>query len=334
MALLDAALAPGTSFDGMPFDCMPLEGTPHESTSFEHRRADHAPHTCLPGRDGHRVLAIAGPQGSGKTTLAAQVAAEARRRGLRVATLSLDDVYLGRRARAQLARAVHPLFARRGPPGTHDIALACETLDALATGRTIRLPRFDKLRDRRLPPSRWPQTGPVDLTVIEGWCLQVPPELPPALREPINALEREEDPDGSWRAACNTALACDYPALWSRLPPPVWLQPPGFACIPRWRWQQEQAMAAARPRVAAHAMTRPEVEHFVQLFERITRHAMRTMPARAGIVLRLDGARRVVGTGVRTGVGADVMSPAPAAARRDGAARPQAPTPRRNSPSG
>lgn len=257
----------------------------------------------VPGRHGRRMLAIAGPQGSGKTTLATQVAAEARRRGLRVATLSLDDVYLGRRARGHLARTVHPLLARRGPPGTHDIALACETLDALAAGRTTRLPRFDKLRDGRLPPSRWPQTGPVDLTVIEGWCLQVPPQHPAALREPLNALEREGDPDGSWRAACNTALGRDYPALWSRLPPVVWLQPPEFSCVPRWRWQQEQAMAAARPRLAAHAMTRPEVERFVQLFERITRHAMETMPPRAGMVLRLDEARRVVAIDTAAGKG-------------------------------
>ena len=48
---------------------------------------------------GVRVYAIAGLQGSGKSTLAAQVATLARVRGLRVATLSIDDVYLGPRER-------------------------------------------------------------------------------------------------------------------------------------------------------------------------------------------------------------------------------------------
>jgi D-glycerate 3-kinase len=94
---------------------------------------------------------------------------------------------------------MHPLLATRGPPGTHDIALACETLDALREGRPVRLPRFDKLRDRRLPPSRWPLASAVDLTIFEGWCLKLPPQSAQALRRPINSLERDEDADGIWR---------------------------------------------------------------------------------------------------------------------------------------
>ena len=64
------------------------------------------------------VFAIAGLQGSGKSTLAAQVAARARSEGLRVAVLSLDDLYLTRAQRQRLALDVHPLLATRGPPGT------------------------------------------------------------------------------------------------------------------------------------------------------------------------------------------------------------------------
>ncbi len=48
---------------------------------------------------GARVHAIAGLQGSGKSTLAAQVATLARGCGLRVATVLIDDVYLGPRER-------------------------------------------------------------------------------------------------------------------------------------------------------------------------------------------------------------------------------------------
>src|SRR3546814_16672286 len=108
-----------------------------------------------------------------------------------------------------------PLLATRGPPGTHDVALACRTLDALRAGQTIALPRFDKLADRRLPESGWPRTGPVDpgsspgqaLVLFEGWFLGTPAEPDAAPAEPLHALEREEDPDGrrqigraSWRA--------------------------------------------------------------------------------------------------------------------------------------
>lgn len=238
-----------------------------------------------------RIYAIGGVQGSGKSTLAAQIAALGTHRGLRVATLSLDDVYLGLRERRRLGREVHPLLATRGPPGTHDLALACETLDALREGRAARLPRFDKLRDRRLPPSRWPLARHIDLTVFEGWCLKVPAQTAAALRRPINALEREEDPDGIWRRACNDALGRDYPALWARLPHLLWLQAPSFAPVVDWRWRQERAMRA-RPS-ADQRRTRAEIARFVQHFERVSRHALRVMPAVAERCLRLDAEHRV-----------------------------------------
>lgn len=240
---------------------------------------------------GARVCAIAGLQGSGKSTLAAQVVALAGTRGLRAAALSIDDVYLGRRERLRLARDVHPLLATRGPPGTHDIGLACEVLDAVRAGRTTRLPRFDKLADRRLPPSRWRTVGPLDLLVFEGWCLQVPAQAEAALRRPVNALERDEDPDGIWRRHCNRALAEAYPALWLRLDRLAWLHPPGFDCVSGWRWQQERAARAARP--GRTGMTRAEVERFVRLFERVSRQAMRSLPGIAELTLRLDHDRKV-----------------------------------------
>ena len=242
---------------------------------------------------GVRVYGICGLQGSGKSTLAAQVAAMARSRGLRVAVLSVDDVYLGRGERLRLARRVHPLLATRGPPGTHDVGLGCATLDALRDGTPVTLPRFDKLADTRLPPSRWRRVDGVDLTLFEGWFLCTPPQEASALREPINAVERDEDADGTWRGYCNQALARDYPALWSRIDRLLFLQPPGFETVPQWRWQQEQAMQARRD--GPRGMDRAGVERFVSLFERVSRQALRTMPDIADRTLPLDAQRRPVG---------------------------------------
>lgn len=241
---------------------------------------------------GARVYGIAGLQGAGKSTLAAQVAALARERGLRAATLSIDDVYLGRRERKRLARDVHPLLVTRGPPGTHDPALACDTLDALRQGNAVRLPRFDKALDRRLPPSRWRVARQVDLVLFDGWCLKVPAETPAQLQDPVNPLERDEDPDGIWRRWCNERLREDYPALWARLDRLLWLQPPDFAPVAHWRWQQEQAMRTKHPRQVG--MTRAEIGRFVQHFERVSRQALRTLPAIAERTLALDARRRVV----------------------------------------
>jgi D-glycerate 3-kinase len=238
---------------------------------------------------GSRIHGITGLQGTGKSTLARQMAALATERGLAVAVLSVDDVYLDHDARAALARDVHPLLATRGPPGTHDVGLACRTLDALRAGGAVALPRFDKLGDRRLPEPDWPRAGPVDLVLFEGWFLATPAEPDAALAEPVNTLERDEDPDGRWRRYCNDALARDYPALWQRIDHLLFLQGPGFDIVPRWRWQQEQSLQAAHP--DRKAMTRVQVERFVQFFERTSRQAMRTLPGIADRTERLDADR-------------------------------------------
>jgi D-glycerate 3-kinase len=254
---------------------------------------DHA--LALPRRgDRPPVFAIAGLQGSGKSTLAAQLQALGARRGVRVAVLSIDDFYLGRRERLHLGKTVHSLLATRGPPGTHDVALACATIDALRTlapGDTAWLPRFDKIADRRLPPSRWtPVRERPDLIVFEGWFLKVPPEDAAALREPLNALERTDDPDGTWRRYCNAALA-SYAPLWRRLDYLLFLQGPGFERVPQWRWQQEQTLQAKHP--GRQAMTRAQVARFVLFFERVSRQAWRTLPAIADATVRIDARRRV-----------------------------------------
>ncbi len=243
-------------------------------------------------RTGLRCYGIAGLQGSGKTTLAHQVAALAAQRGRSVAVLSIDDFYLDRPEREALGRDAHPLLATRGPPGTHDVALACATIDALVSGESVPLPRFDKIADRRLPRSEWPESGRVDLAVLEGWFNQVPPQDEAALAEPLNALERDEDRDGAWRRWCNAALGRDYPALWRRIDRALFLQPPGFEVVPRWRWQQEQALQAANP--GRRAMDEAQVRRFVQFFERVSRQALRTLPAIADWVVRLDEDRRIV----------------------------------------
>lgn len=241
---------------------------------------------------GLRVQAVAGLQGTGKSTLAAQLVAGARRRGVHAVALSIDDFYLGRRERLALGRRVHPLCATRGPPGTHDVPLACDVLDALAARAPVRLPRFDKISDRRLPPSRWPLARDVDLVVFEGWCLRVPPQAPAALLAPLNRLEREEDAGGAWRRWVNDALAHDYAPLWARLPRLLFLQAPGFEVVPAWRWQQECTLQAANP--GRRAMTRAQVERFVLFFERVSRQALRTLPAIADELFTLDAARRPV----------------------------------------
>src|ERR1700753_2509275 len=65
-------------------------------------------------RKSFSVIGQSGLQGSGKSTLAGQVVALAQSRGVLALTISIDDFYLGRAARKELARRVHPLLITRG----------------------------------------------------------------------------------------------------------------------------------------------------------------------------------------------------------------------------
>lgn len=239
------------------------------------------------------VLGLAGLQGTGKSTLAGQLVRAAQAQGRNAVAMSIDDVYLTHAERQALARGVHPLLATRGPPGTHDVAMACAHLDALralAPGAGLGLPDFDKIADERLPEAAWTRChGPVDLVVLEGWFLKTPPEPEAALDDPINALERDQDTDGRWRRYCNAALA-GYAPLWSRIDHLVFLQPPGFEVVQDWRWQQELDLQARHP--GRRAMDHAQVMAFIEFFERVSRQALRTLPGLADTVIRVDAGRQ------------------------------------------
>jgi D-glycerate 3-kinase len=243
------------------------------------------------------IVGLSGAQGSGKSTLARRLAQILKRRGLAVAAFSLDDVYLPRVDREHLARTVHPLLATRGVPGTHDVALAMQVLAALGEPGTVRLPVFDKAIDDRRPPSDWLAVdAPVDAVLFDGWCVGAVPQEEAALAEPVNALEREEDPDGVWRRFVNRALASDYRELFAKIDLLIMLAAPSFDVVYRWRLQQEDEL---RHRIAeqggdgSRVMTERQLERFIAHYERLTRHMLDEMPARAGIVVRLDPQRRM-----------------------------------------
>ncbi|MFV3129336.1 hypothetical protein [Niveispirillum sp. KHB5.9] len=243
------------------------------------------------------VLGICGAQGSGKSTLADGLAQRLAATGLRVAVLSLDDLYLTRPERDALARDVHPMLATRGVPGTHDVALGLSVLDGLTQAGPTLLPRFDKAVDTRAA-TRVRVEGPVDVVLFEGWCVGAVPQDAAALSVPVNALERDRDADGRWRRHVNQCLAAEYQRLFGRIDALVLLAAPDFAIVRDWRIQQEEGLRARLRREGKPVdatMSDAQVAAFIQYYERLTRHILDEMPGRADLVLRLDAGRGLAG---------------------------------------
>lgn len=244
------------------------------------------------------IVGICGAQGCGKSTLARHLAQYLDDKGDTAAILSIDDLYLSHNARASLAQAVHPMFATRGVPGTHDVALGERVLDALKEGRPVRLPRFDKGSDNPFPEETWPIIAePVDVVIFEGWCVGAVAESDEALASPVNALEEARDTEGLWRQTVNDALKGAYAGLFSRIDKLVMLAAPDFSVVRDWRIQQERGLGyrlKREGRTGVRVMSHAEVARFIQFYERLTRHIIREMPNRADLVLWQDAGRRII----------------------------------------
>ncbi len=244
------------------------------------------------------IIGICGAQGTGKSTLARYLAKELNDvANWSVAVLSMDDFYLSRAERLDLSRSVHPLLATRGPPGTHDCEMMSnhlQRLSLLGDGESMALPRFDKARDNRAAPETWPRVnGPLDAIILEGWCLGVAPQASAELETPINALEARHDSDVRWRTYVNSRLRDDYADVFSRLDQLVFLQTPDMDSVLRWRSEQESKLIAGTSTLQPGIMSEPQLQAFVQHFERLSRVAIATLPSTADVTLLLDSSHQV-----------------------------------------
>ncbi|MFO1504561.1 MAG: hypothetical protein U1F39_12215 [Steroidobacteraceae bacterium] len=242
------------------------------------------------------VIGLCGAQGSGKSTASAVLAELLNSQALPTAALSIDDFYLPHAERQQLARHVHPLLATRGVPGTHDVELAQAVIESLAEAGTTPVPVFDKATDERRPRALWRNVeGPLRAVILEGWCVGAQPESPARLAAPVNALERDEDAQGLWRNYVNQALQGRYAALYARLSPLVLLAAPSFEVVLAWRTEQEHKLRERLAREGgddSRVMSDAQIARFISHYERITRHILDEMPARADHLIALDAGRR------------------------------------------
>jgi D-glycerate 3-kinase len=175
------------------------------------------------------------------------------------------------------------------------VELAQAIIDSLAEAEPTLLPSFDKATDERRPRAQWRAVhGPMRVVILEGWCVGALPQPEGQLAQPVNALERDEDPDGRWRGYVNAALRGRYRALFDRLSPLVLLAAPSFEVVRRWRGEQEQRLREKLAREggdASRLMDDAAIARFIAHYERVTRHILAEMPQRADHLIGLDEQR-------------------------------------------
>lgn len=259
--------------------------------------------------DGHKVqgeplvIGINGCQGSGKSTLAQVLAWLFKQtHQLNSCVISLDDFYLTQAERHELDLDVHPLLAQRGVPGTHDTHMATQLLTRLKEGQApLDIPTFSKADDERAPIEQWQRIKtPPDIIILEGWCLGVAAQNFLELIDPVNELERIEDRDGVWRHYVNTQLQQHYPSLFALIDTTIMLQAPSFGCVYQWRLEQEEKLRQELnnrndQQGIEHSglMNADQVNRFIQPFQRLTQHALATLPEQVEHLIVLDEQRNI-----------------------------------------
>jgi len=244
-------------------------------------------------------IGINGCQGSGKSTLANYLVTLLKTKyQLRALSLSLDDFYYAHSKRSELAKTVHPLLATRGVPGTHDINKLKSVLTALEKGNECVIPRFDKATDNPKAPCDLEHINTAfDIVIVEGWCWGTLPQKRQQLELAINVLEKEQDPFVIWRSYINDQIKQHYQSLYTKMDIWVMLKAPSFDNVYRWRLEQEDKLRQ-QYKMAGPAnlsiMSKAEVLTFIQYFQRITEHCLRTLPNEVDFVYQLDANRNII----------------------------------------
>ncbi|MGK0268307.1 MAG: D-glycerate 3-kinase [Paraglaciecola sp.] len=246
-------------------------------------------------------VGINGSQGSGKSTLSEFLKDYlSETYAMNVVVLSLDDFYFSRIERKIIAADVHPLFTTRGVPGTHNMCLAKTVLHAFKQKQSTIIPRFNKATDNPHPLSAWTNVcSAVDVVIFEGWCWGVKPQTSEQLERPVNEFEAIEDVNAQWRNHANLQLSLHYQSLYSLMDKWIMLKAPSFEDVYVWRLEQEQKLIAYTSSSTANdnksgIMNEQQIKRFIQHYQRLTEHALKTLPNTCDHVFELNSARAII----------------------------------------
>lgn len=177
----------------------------------------------------------------------------------------------------------HPdnaLLVGRGPPGTHDIALAVETIKNVnsindSPGSTVELPVFDKSLcggegDRSA--DKVVISGPLDVFILEGWSMGFSPLSESDLKQiydqpkpasPLTSNTYFPNHPLSSLLTLNAYLADFSSSIYPSFTSFIQIEPKSYDYVFNWRLQQEHNMKAKN---GDKGMSDEQVQKFVERY--------------------------------------------------------------------
>ena len=235
-------------------------------------------------------LGLSGGQGSGKTTIVGIMKIILEKFFKRkVYTISIDDFYKTLKKRYQMSRTIHPLFKTRGVPGTHDIKLIKKLFNFIKRRKfkKFKLPKFDKSIDDRAKRKYWTSVKKrPEIIILEGWCVGAKPQSNFLIKNPINALEKNEDKNLTWRNYVNNKLKNEYQKIFAMIDHFIFLKVPNFNMVLKWRFLQERKLKK-KSYLNKKIMSHTQIKRFIMFYERITLQMIKDLDKCASMVILL-----------------------------------------------
>ncbi|MBT3902495.1 MAG: hypothetical protein HOF20_06515 [Pelagibacteraceae bacterium] len=234
---------------------------------------------------------ISGSQGVGKSTLAIIIKLVIEKiYKKKVMILSIDDYYLSKNKRNEISKKIHPLLKTRGVPGTHDINKLRRHINNFNKQKfPISTPKFDKLKDDCSKTLN--KVTSAQILILEGWCCGTSAVEDKYLYKNINKLELNLDKNFVWRKYYNSILKNQYQSVFKMFDITIYLKPPSFAYVLKWRALQEKNNAIKNNQ--KELMNKKELSFFIQHYEKITKWMIKTMPAKANILINVDSNQKI-----------------------------------------
>ena len=229
---------------------------------------------------------ISGSQGVGKSTLVIIIKTVIENiYNKKIMSLSIDDYYLNKKKRMQLSKKIHPLLETRGVPGTHELEKLNKHIKQFENKQfPIITPSFDKLRDN--VTKKINIITKADILILEGWCCGCLPIENKYLYKNFNSLEANYDKNNIWRNFYNKKLQNEYKNLFKFFDIKIYIQPPSFKYIYKWRADQEKNNLSIS--VNKNYMNKKQLLKFIQHYEKITKWMIKTMPVEADMLIKIN----------------------------------------------